>query len=73
MTNTPSDLGTLHSLPTDKSYGLTSVDTPRVNRSNHNPQVRKEKEPDKFDDRSYFIVHFVYPGISGHFMNRDNS
>ena len=62
MTNTPSDLGTLHSLHTDKSYGLTSVDTPRVNRSNHCPPVRKEKEPDKFDGRSVewkdFIVHF---------------
>lgn len=59
---TPTQLGTLHSLPSERSNRFTSVDTSRVNRSDHSQPVRKEKEPDKFDGRSvewkYFIVHF---------------
>ena len=65
MTNTSLDLGTQHSLPTDQFYGSTSVDTPRVNRSNHSPPVRKEKESDKFDGRSvewkdFIVYNYIY-------------
>ena len=74
-TNTPNQIGTtqtvrtvptqieaLHPLSPEMSNRFTSVNTPRVNSSNHSHPVRKEKEPDKFDGRSVewkdFIVHF---------------
>jgi hypothetical protein len=58
----PTQLETLHPYSPEMSNQFTSVDTPRVIRSNYSHPVRKEKEPDKFDGRSVewkdFIVHF---------------
>lgn len=75
MAKTPSDLGTLHSLPIDQLYGLTSVDTPKSIGQIVILQLDRKKNLTSSLTVEWkdFIVHFVYPRISGHFMNRDNS